>query len=134
MQKEVAAASRLDRSRKKESGTIRGVLQGEAEDTVQDNNSGIVMVKWIKIIRNLFATSVIRRTVNSVDANGNRISGLPPFLEHHLVLELYPAEIENIDAAAAKIVAKETGFGGGIAARKVTVDEYSCGLFPDTAC
>jgi hypothetical protein len=58
------------------------------------------MIKWITLIRKNFTGVAIRRTLSSVDNNGNRISGLGPLHEHHLIVTLYEHEIKNLEGLA----------------------------------
>lgn len=55
------------------------------------------MMKWIGLIRKHFMGVVIHRTLSSMDNNGNRISGLGPLHEHHLIVTLYAHEIKNLE-------------------------------------
>jgi len=121
MDKDLKAATRRDRKAREDDGKneemVRRMVQGKglgkAESEFQEE-----MLDWIDKIREGYGSSAIRRTVRSVDNTGARISGLPPFEEHPLVIDLYQNEMENLDAIAEELVTdssirKATKFAAG---------------------
>jgi hypothetical protein len=63
------------------------------------------MLTAIDGIRRRFSGAVIRRTIQSVDNTGARISGLEPYQEHLLVVDLYESELENLKGICEGLVA-----------------------------
>jgi len=112
MDRELKAATRRDRKARKEDGEdedmVRRTIHGKGKKEVESEFES-AMIKWIHTIREGFAPSVIRRTVFSVDDEGNRISGLPPFVEHPLVLSLYDHELGNLDRIAEELLSDTGG-------------------------
>jgi hypothetical protein len=106
MVRELRAAQRKDRTTRHGNDTNRNIVRGVVAGDVTQIESEFedAMFKWMELIRQRFASVVIRRTIYSTDNNGNRISGLQPFQEHLLVLQLYPAEMENIDSIAKDMI------------------------------
>ena len=70
-----------------------------------------VIKDWMKDIRSGFAGAVIRRTIHSKDWEGNRISGLPPYVEAPLLLTLTEEEHEVLNSLA-EAVSLERGLSG----------------------
>jgi hypothetical protein len=120
MTRELRAAQRRDRATRQGSDVDQDIVRGITKGAVPQLDSEFedVMLKWINAIRENFAGAVVRRTIYSVDHNGDRISGLQPFQEHLLVLNLYPLEMQNLDSIAQEMmsdasqsVTKFTGSG-----------------------
>jgi len=126
MDKELKSAIRRDRKARKDDGEdenmVRRMMHGKGQKSLESEFEG-AMMKWIGTIRIAYAPSVIRRTVLSVDNEGNRISGLPPFVEHALVIELYPAELENLDDIATELLSDT---GGVKQAARFAAGKVSC--------
>ena len=59
-----------------------------------------VNARWMKIVRERYQGSVIRRTVNSLDHEGQPISGLEPYEEHICLLKLYRHEYDALETLA----------------------------------
>lgn len=62
------------------------------------------MLESIKQIRKGFQGIVINRGLQSVDNAGNRISGLEPFLEHVLGIDIYEHEMKYLENLATELV------------------------------
>jgi hypothetical protein len=124
MERELRAATRRDRQARKEEGNdsaekyIRGALHGD-QDSELPSAYKDEMLEWIIKLKDGYAGSIIRRTVWSEDNEGNRISGLKPFIEHSLVLELYDEEVENLDEVAEELVTNEGASAAKFAAGRV---------------
>lgn len=58
---------------------------------------------WLKKLRILFTGAIIRRTLNSLDNAGDRISKLPPYQEHVMHVHLTKHELESLDALAGDL-------------------------------
>jgi hypothetical protein len=103
MASQLRAAATKDRKRLSQGNRAKTVLmatvKGDAgvkfESAYRDK-----MVWWVEIIRKRYAGFVVRRTILSVDNKGSRISGLEPFQEHYLQVELYQHEIQNLETLA----------------------------------
>ncbi|KAG1836505.1 P-loop containing nucleoside triphosphate hydrolase protein [Suillus subalutaceus] len=89
-------------------GTVKGNADIEVPSLYRSQ-----MLTWINDIRKRFSGIVIRRTIWSVDNQGVRISGLAPFKEHNLLVELYDHEVDNLE-----LIAKELVEEGGTRAAK----------------
>jgi hypothetical protein len=81
---------------------LRGIAQGTA-GTGRIHSYHDMMVEWMNRIRGDFAGHVIRRTGNSVDNEGRKISGLDPYHEHILLLDLLLHERDNLDEVTAAL-------------------------------
>lgn len=124
MQKEIKSGERLDRKAYRESGgagiIVRGVVKGKVNDAASGRRDAVL--KWIAIIRERFHGYVIRRTVKSVDWRKKRISGLDPYIERDLGLELYPHEMKNLEGLAETIASDNAGDGAMFGNAKVSCD------------
>ena len=128
MEKELCAATRRDRQARKEEEEeegndsaeryIRRALHGD-QDSEPPSEYKDEMIGWIIRLKEGYAGSTIRRTVWSEDSEGNRISGLKPFIEHSLVLSLYSEEVENLDEVAEELVTNEGASAAKFAAGRV---------------
>jgi hypothetical protein len=116
MERELRSAKRRDLKARPEAGhnTIRGIIHGD-ESVDVDSEHRKAMLQWIGKIRERFASAVIRRTVHSTDNKGNPISGLEPYLEHNLVLNLYKVEMDNLNRIAEVMVTDEAAVARGAA-------------------
>jgi hypothetical protein len=62
------------------------------------------MEAYITTIYNTYASLVIQWDLRSVDHTGAPISGLEPYIENILTIELYLCEMENLEAIAQDLV------------------------------
>ncbi|EGO04149.1 hypothetical protein SERLA73DRAFT_148782 [Serpula lacrymans var. lacrymans S7.3] len=62
------------------------------------------ILNWMNVMRDKFAGSVIRRTVDSKDCNQQPISGLPPHTEHPLLVLMYDWERKNLHNIVKELV------------------------------
>jgi hypothetical protein len=86
---------------------IMATVKGDQELKIK-SKSHIEIFKAIEGIQERFAGVVIYRTVWSVDNTGARISGLAPFQEHILVINLYKAEMTNLELVAQGLMKEST--------------------------
>lgn len=83
---------------------IRGVIEGKNTPANLEQQQQMVTLKWMKLIREKFRGKVMRRTGNSKDNQGNRISGIAAPSEHLLLLDLYEWEREHLESMATKML------------------------------
>ncbi|EGO04147.1 hypothetical protein SERLA73DRAFT_67866 [Serpula lacrymans var. lacrymans S7.3] len=109
MNKEINASQRkVCRSRKQDNldaTLLRGVMVGNnkfANDNASEYRTSIL--SWMNVMRDKFAGSVIRRTVDSKDFSQQPISGLSPHTEHPLLLSMYNWERKNLHNIAKELV------------------------------
>jgi hypothetical protein len=105
------AAQSKDRKRLKNHERKKRIIQAavSGDSTLQvHSHYHEEMTKWAKVIRQRFAGLTIRRSLQSVDNAGERISGLGPIYEHPLLINLYAQEMENLEALANELVADGT--------------------------
>jgi len=123
MKSQLKAALSRDRKQKIKSGTvarlIRGITAGEVNSMESEHRDK--MIEWIQIIRERFKFNVIRRTHASVDCDGKPIAGLDPYVEHPLLLQLYPYEMESLDKVAIELAGSDANVGAMFASGKVSV-------------
>lgn len=67
-----------------------------------------VSAKWMTTIREKYQGAVIRRTAYSVDYKGESITGLEPYDEHKIMVELHEHEYEALEKLAETAVDSET--------------------------
>ena len=82
---------------------FRGEKDEESLSALRKNvDEGYLMenARWMKIVRERYQGSVIRRTGNSLDYLGQPISGLEPYDEHICLLKLYAHEYSALDTLA----------------------------------
>jgi hypothetical protein len=115
LNKQLNASLAKDRKAQKEDAAegkvsfLRGIAHGTA-GTGRIHAYHDVMVDWMSKIRRDFAGHIIRRTGNSVNNEGHKISGLDPYHEHILLLDLLPHENDNLDNVTATLAnSDETG-------------------------
>jgi hypothetical protein len=65
-----------------------------------DQNYHQVNAQWMKIVRQKYQGAIVRRTVKSLDYEGNPISGLHPYKEHICMLKLYKHEYNALETLA----------------------------------
>lgn len=107
MQHELRAAMRQDRQEHKSGknakkivlATVQGCKDGPTVSYYKEKMSG-----WMKYIRDRYRSVVICQTARSVDNTGASISGLNPFTEYKLMVNLYPHEMENLERIAMEMV------------------------------
>lgn len=107
MQRQLRTAAAKDRKRFKQGDRISKMIIGTVKGNANVQVPSLYrnqMLSWIKDIRKRFSGIVIRRTVWSVDHRKVRISGLAPFKEHNLLVELYPHEVDNLELIAQEMV------------------------------
>lgn len=92
-----------DRKRLRVSGTAEMLVKGQAENQIESLYAK-EMHRAINTIRTRFAGNIIRRSGQSVDHAGNRISGLGPYHEHLINISLYPHEMDNLEAVAQDLI------------------------------
>ena len=123
MESQLKAALRRDRKRKIESGTaarlVRGITAGDINSLESEYRDQ--MMEWIQIIRERFKFNVIRRTHASVDCDGKLIAGLDPYVEHPLLLQLYPYEMESLEKVAIELAGSDANVGAMFASGKVSL-------------
>ena len=104
-------AVRRERQRRKEGeGEIklaRALINGKKTRNDEREEFNAVVSEWVADIRSGFEGAVVRRTVNSLDWQGRPISGLDPYHEHALLLELSASEHETLNALAEEITTRE---------------------------
>lgn len=114
-------AVRRERQRRKEGeGEIklaRALVKGKKTRKDEREEFNAVVSAWVADIRTGFEGAVVRRTVNSLDWLGRPISGLEPYHEHPLLLELSPTEHEVLNGLAEEI----TNEGVGASAKNLQV-------------
>lgn len=98
MEREIKRAAKRDRDEQKNTTTV---LRIQSEGLEQPSESKAAVVKWVLLIRREFQGFVIRRSSKSMDGNGCFISGLAPFTEHSLTVELYDHEYEYLEKMAS---------------------------------
>jgi hypothetical protein len=102
---------------------VRGITKGDTSTPVCSHFQATTL-EWISKLRGRYAGIVIRRTVHSVDYSGKRISGLEPYMEHLLVLELYENEISNLHNLADSLVQNSTAGAAKFAAGRVSAMSF----------
>ncbi|THG92497.1 hypothetical protein EW026_g8419 [Hermanssonia centrifuga] len=102
MHKDLAAALKKDRKRRKDQGAHTGLQ--EALSGHVDTGSGKpitahqrVVLSNLESLKSKFDGHVIRRNHESVDRDGKPILGLPPYKQSILVLEACQKELEMLD-------------------------------------
>jgi hypothetical protein len=121
MARDVARAKREDRKmlleREEDTRTaLTRVFHGEqgelasvsAAQRAVDQNFRRVNAMWMTRVRAKYQGSVIRRTGDSLDVHGNRISGLEPYIEHICMLELHTHEYDALETLAQKAMDDES--------------------------
>lgn len=120
MATEIARARREDRKltpnlEQRSRDVLERSFQGEQDagaiDDIQrqvDGNFRKVNAKWMKVVRDKYEGSVIRRGTDSRDNEGRLISGLEPYLEHVCMLKLYPHEYRALDQLAENALDKKS--------------------------
>lgn len=79
-----------------EDGAIAAVDENLDQNYLREN------ARWMKTVRERYQGAVIRRTGESLDFEGNAISGLEPYEEHICLLRLYKHEYDALDALAGE--------------------------------
>ena len=88
MNKALACAKREDME-----AMVAGV--GEQEDV--NTHTELESAKWMGIIREKYQGVVIRRTADSLDYQGESITGLLPYKDHLCVLEMHKQEYKALE-------------------------------------
>lgn len=76
-------------------GLAAAVAQGKATQQAEQDGVKKAIIDWVNYLRDKLVGYVIRRTVNSVDPQGNPISGIPPFKTVTVLLEPTEEEMET---------------------------------------
>ena len=114
MTKELACAKREDRNEMKSmdeeelNEKVVALVGGTGGEQGVNERTKYVSAKWMKIIREKYQGAVIRRTAYSLDWRGESITGLEPYEEHVMFVDLHPHEYEAIEKLAEKAVDCET--------------------------
>jgi hypothetical protein len=106
MTKALRKAVMKDRKKLQVKGAVNSMqmVRGEAVSQRGSLSLTLTVDTWMKKIRERYAGLVIRRTLKSVDYTGARISGLEPYLEHILKIQLYPHEMKNLETLAQELI------------------------------
>ncbi|KZT17921.1 hypothetical protein NEOLEDRAFT_1081787, partial [Neolentinus lepideus HHB14362 ss-1] len=86
------------------------------------------MLRWMADFRKAYQRHVIRRTIDSLDSDGNRISGLKPYVDRSLALKMYPWEYESLKRQAHAISSEASGSANIHNASKDWLEMRSCKL------
>lgn len=86
---------------------IRATVKGKAVQPITSFYPK-EMLRSINTIRARYAGITIWRTLRSEDCEGNRISGLEPFLEHVIKVKLYQHEMDNLEGLAQVLIGDGT--------------------------
>lgn len=123
-----------DRKKLKDPGTmealIKGTVTGDPEPAMQSMYAK-EMRKATDTIQIRYAGVIIRRTLQSVDHAGCRISGLEPYHEHFIKVPLYPKEMENLETLAQDLVRDGTHKVAQFAGGSVSSSHYFISQSPD---
>ncbi|EIW75348.1 hypothetical protein CONPUDRAFT_66102, partial [Coniophora puteana RWD-64-598 SS2] len=114
MNKELQRANREEgkRLKKENKNTTATFLAGGP--TREDDAVNLylpTMMKWVREARRWFQPFVIRRTIDSLDNNGNPISGLEPYTTQIIELQMYRHERKNVRRIANALAQKKTKAG-----------------------
>lgn len=108
LNREVSCATRHDNQALREAGeegsVLRGVLIGTHNPETPELEFRTVMLDWMGKMRIRFAPFVIRRTIDSLDCEGNKIFGMRPYIDHILRLKMYDWEMNALRDFAKDIV------------------------------
>ncbi|KAF9222839.1 hypothetical protein BS17DRAFT_818147 [Gyrodon lividus] len=109
MNKELNRARAKDCRAERESETSGDQLHSLLEGEENANEAGTLelapkLQEWIPWLRGIFAKHVIRHTLDSVDSRRQKIFGLPPYVEHTLLLELLDWEKECLGDITDELV------------------------------
>ncbi|KAH7917293.1 hypothetical protein BV22DRAFT_1026655 [Leucogyrophana mollusca] len=112
--------------RLKLTNALRGIMRGQkkSESEAAQEYMDVVM-KWMTVMRDRFTGYVVRRTVMSTDNTGKPISGLEPFTEHNIILNLYQWELDNLDVEASELAEEHGGavlYGAGKVSSRASLD------------
>ena len=121
--KAMNAATRHDRKARMEEGhddmVLRGTVVGNAQPLIDmDFHYPKVMKEFVASMRQKYKDHIIRRGIHSTDNEGRPISGLDPYEEHVLLLEMYDWERQNLASIAGELV-KDHGAASVYGAGKV---------------
>jgi hypothetical protein len=114
MNKALAKAKREDRNQMKEMGEdefnekVTAFVAGEGGEEGVNAHTDFVNAKYMEIIRRKYEGAVIRRTAYSTDYRGYSITGLEPYAEHKMLVELNEHEYEALERLAETAVDNET--------------------------
>ena len=87
-----------------EGSVIRGVFTGSHNTDAPELESPALIRELMMTMRERFATHVIRRTIDSVDFEDNKLFGMCPYLEHTMKLRMYDWEMEQLRSFAKDLV------------------------------
>ena len=130
MKRELEGAMRRDRSKQRDAGQqgsmLRSVLVGRESNPDAPNLEYLgVMTRWMVTMREHFTLHVIRRTVDSVNNQGNKIFGLKPFSEHFLLVKMHSWETANLHRIAQNLVS-DNPLATLLGAAKVCFYSFDC--------
>lgn len=112
---------------------IWALVRGDPSASLETDYMAI-MVNWIEEIRTRYAGMVIRRTLQSVDNEGKRISGLEPYNDIILLLNLYPSEMKNLEDIAGDLVEETKKSGGQWSGGQVSIQNRAFHQTDDKVC
>lgn len=110
MDSKLRKAMAKDRKQLKTSGNMEALVKATVNGGPEVTPSMYAkeMRKAVDTIRIRYAGVIIRRTLQSVDHSGCQISGLEPYREYFIKVDLYPKEMENLDKLAQELVKEGT--------------------------
>ena len=107
LNREMNRATRADTKALREAGAegsvLRGMLIGGTNTNTPTLKVPKVVDEWMGVFRGCFAFHVIRRTIDSINPEGEKLFGMRPYMEHNLKLEMYDWEASELRAFAKDI-------------------------------
>jgi hypothetical protein len=89
---------------KRRGGDEEGTGGGEyGIDAPEESHQRRVAFKWVKKLRDRFSGFIVRRTHESVDCDGKKISGLAPYEEYRINLRQFPLESSMIKSLPGRV-------------------------------
>lgn len=108
MTRELSRAQARDRKTERDSENgaeqLHKILAGSEAHDPTKTELYPKLQKYIPILRNIFSGNVIRRSLDSVDDEGNKISGMAPYCEHVMLLELREWEKQVLTSLTCQLV------------------------------
>lgn len=114
MNKALAKAKREDRNQMKAmdedefNEKVVAFVAGEGEEEGVHVHTNFVSAQYMRMIREKYEGAVIRRTAYSVDYRGYSITGLEPYDEHKILVQLNEHEYEALERLVETAVDSET--------------------------
>jgi hypothetical protein len=112
MEKKLRSATAKDRNWVKKHGDDKSTLIAAEKDGGHQSTGKFQkeMRRYVEIFRKAFQGAVVRRSLlQSVDNTGARVSGLEPYKEDFLRVDLYPHEMENLEKVASNMAKGRQG-------------------------